>query len=132
MPLSRQAIEIIQKLLSWMYPWQKYLLCQQLEPKQMISENTLNYGVQRLGYKDRLTGHGVRATLSTALNELGYETDWIEAQLSHASVKGQLIRHTYNHAEYVDQRKKMMQDWADYLDKLKTGAKVIPLKGNVA
>lgn len=119
-PLSRQAVEIIQKLISWMYPWQKYLLCNQFDPKKIISENTLNYGIRRLGYKGRLTGHGIRATISTALNEFGYDKDWVEAQLSHASVnedsRSQVIRKTYNHAEYVEQRRQMMQEWADRLD----------------
>lgn len=119
-PLSRQAVDIVKKLMASMYPWQKYLLCHQFEPKKIISENTLNYGIKRLGYKDRLTGHGIRATISTALNEFGYEKDWIEAQLSHASVnedsRSQVIRKTYNHAEYVEQRQQMMQEWADRLD----------------
>ena len=115
-PLPRQAVEIIQKLLETSFPWQKHLLCHQYYPSEMISENTLNYGLRRIGYKDRLTGHGIRATLSTALNELGYNKDWIEAQLSHASSDRNAIRKTYNHAEYVEQRREMMQDWADRLD----------------
>jgi hypothetical protein len=57
---------------------------------------------------------GVRATLSTALNEIGYPAAWIEAQLSHADPNA--IRAAYNHAEYVEQRRRMMQDWADRLD----------------
>lgn len=67
-----------------------------------------------MGYKDQLTGHGIRATISTALNELGYHKDWVEAQLSHADPNQ--IRASYNHAEYVEQRRAMMQDWADRLD----------------
>ena len=67
-----------------------------------------------MGYKDRLTGHGIRATLSTALNELGYKKEWIEAQLSHSD-KDQ-IRLVYNHAEYIEQRRQMMQEWANKLD----------------
>ena len=67
-----------------------------------------------MGYEGRLTGHGIRATLSTALNEMGYKEDWIEAQLSHAG--DNKVRKTYNHAEYVEQRRVMMQEWADFLD----------------
>ena len=119
-PLSRQAIEIIQKLMDMRYPWQQYLLCHQFDPKKIISENTLNYGIRRMGYKDRLTGHGIRATISTALNELGYESKWIEAQLSHTEPNPNnattLVSKFYNHAEYVEQRRGMMQDWADRLD----------------
>lgn len=114
-PLSQQAKEIVQHLLSICYPMQKYLFLHRLNPEKMISENTLNYGIQkRLGYHGKLNGHGIRGTISTALNELGYEKDWIEAQLSH-SQKDQ-IRAAYNHAEYVEQRREMMQDWADMLN----------------
>ena len=67
-----------------------------------------------MGYEDQLTGHGIRATISTALNELGYPKKWVDAQLSHADPDK--ISATYNHAEYVEQRRRMMQDWADRLD----------------
>lgn len=113
-PLSKQAIEIIKELLALMYPWQPYLLCHRSYPKLPISENTLNCGLKRLGFDKRLTGHGIRATLSTALNELDYPKQWIEAQLSHSD-KDQ-IRASYNHAQYIEQRRQMMQDWADRLD----------------
>lgn len=113
-PLSRQAIEVVKELLSLMYPWQPFLLCHRSYPKLPISENTLNCGLKRLGYDGRLTGHGIRATLSTTLNELDYPKQWIEAQLSHSD-KDQ-IRASYNHAQYVEQRRIMMQDWADKLD----------------
>lgn len=91
-----------------------FLLCHRSYPKLPISENTLNCGLKRLGYDGRLTGHGIRASLSTALNELDYPKQWIEAQLSHSD-KDQ-IRASYNHAQYVEQRRQMMQDWADRLD----------------
>lgn len=67
-----------------------------------------------MGYADRLTGHGIRTTISTTLNELGYPTEWIEIQLSH--VDPNQVRAAYNHAAYVEQRRTMMQDWADRLD----------------
>ncbi|CAK7032416.1 tyrosine-type recombinase/integrase [Saezia sanguinis] len=113
-PLPDQAVAIVQRLLECRFPWQKYLLCHQFEPKKIISENTLNYGIRRMGYKDRLTGHGIRATISTALNEMGFNKDWIEAQLSHSDKD--TIRGAYNHAEYIEQRAVMMQQWADQLD----------------
>jgi hypothetical protein len=72
-----------------------------------------------MGYADRLTGHGIRATISTALNELGYPKEWIEVQLSHADPNK--IRAAYNHADYVEQRRMMMQDWADRLDACERG-----------
>ncbi|MNJ51826.1 Prophage CP4-57 integrase [compost metagenome] len=67
-----------------------------------------------MGFADRLTGHGVRATISTALNEIGYPKIWIDAQLSHADPDK--VSSAYNHAEYVEQRRTMMQDWANRLD----------------
>src|SRR5690606_38776844 len=82
--------------------------------KNPISENTLNAALKRMGYEDQLTGHGIRATISTALNELGYPKKWVDAQLSHADPDR--ISGRYNHAEYVEQRRVMMQDWADRLD----------------
>jgi integrase len=78
-----------------------------------------------MGYKGRMTGHGFRSTASTLLNEQGYRHDVIERQLAHAEKNA--VRAAYNRAEYLPERKKMMQDWADYLDKLKVGARVIPL-----
>jgi integrase len=80
-PLSRQAILIIQHLLSEMRPAQRYLLAHRDDLKERISENTLNGALKRMGYQDILTGHGIRATISTALNELGYEKKWVDAQL---------------------------------------------------
>jgi len=119
-PLSTQAVAIVRELLEMRYPWQKYVLCNKYDPKKIISENTLNFGISRMGYKDRLTGHGIRATISTALNEFGYESKWIEAQLSHSDPdknnKTSKVSKFYNHAEYVEQRRAMMQDWADRLD----------------
>jgi hypothetical protein len=63
--------------------------------------------------------HGFRATFSTAFNEIDYPAAWIEAQLSHSDLNA--IRAAYNHAEYVEQRRRMMQDWADRLDLLEQG-----------
>ena len=79
-----------------------------------ISENTLNGALRRIGYADQLTGHGMRATISTALNEIGYPKVWVDAQLSHAAPDK--VSAAYNHAEYVEQRRTMMQDWANRLD----------------
>jgi hypothetical protein len=72
-----------------------------------------------MGYKDLLTGHGIRGTLSTALNEIGYPKVWVDAQLSHADPNK--VSATYNHALYVEPRRKMMQDWSDRLDLLEQG-----------
>ncbi|RUS65996.1 Prophage integrase IntS [Saezia sanguinis] len=114
-PLSRQAVEVLRELFQLKYPWQNYLFRHRSEPRQTISENTLNQALHRMGFKNRLTGHGIRATLSTALNEMDkYKKAWIEAQLSHSDKDA--VSGTYNHALYVEQRRQMMQDWADRLD----------------
>ncbi|EIU4788338.1 tyrosine-type recombinase/integrase [Pseudomonas aeruginosa] len=118
-PLSVQAVEVVRHMLDRFKPAQKYLFPGTKDLKQRISENTLNVGIKRLGYDGRLTGHGIRATISTALNELGYPDKWIDAQLSH--VDPNPVRRTYNHAEYVEQRRQMVQDWADRLDLLEQG-----------
>lgn len=112
-PLSKQAIEVVKELESISYKNQPYLLCHRTDPKLMVSENTLNKALHVIGYKDRLTAHGIRATISTALNEWEYPKDWVEAQLSHSDKDA--IRATYNHAKYVPQRKEMMQVWSDKL-----------------
>jgi integrase len=118
-PLSTQAIEIIRELLAGITSSQPYLLPNRSHPERCLSPHTLNEALKRMGYQDKLTGHGIRGTLSTALNEIGYPQTWIEAQLSHSDPNA--IRAAYNHAEYVEQRRRMMQDWADRLDLLERG-----------
>jgi integrase len=113
-PLSVQAQEVVRHLLEQFKPAQIYLIPGDWCLKQPISENTFNAALKRMGYEGQLTGHGIRATMSTALNELGYPKKWVDAQLSHADPDR--ISATYNHAEYVEQRRVMMQDWADRLD----------------
>ena len=102
-----------------MRPAQKYLLSHRSELKKRISENTLNKAVQLMGYEGRLTGHGIRGTISTALNEIGYPKIWVDAQLSHSDPNK--VSSSYNHAKYVEPRRRMMQDWADRLDLLEQG-----------
>ena len=113
-PLSVQAIENVRHLLEQLKPAQHYLFRHDSELKKRMSENTLNGALKRMGYRDLLTGHGIRGTMSTALNEIGYPKVWVDAQLSH--VDPNKVSATYNHAEYVEQRRRMMQDWADRLD----------------
>ncbi|MDP2747815.1 integrase arm-type DNA-binding domain-containing protein [Pseudomonas sp.] len=113
-PLSVQAQEIVRHLLDNFKTAQVYLIPGDWCLKKAISENTLNGALKRMGYEDQLTGHGIRATISTALNELGYPKKWVDSQLSHADPDK--VSATYNHAEYVEQRRVMMQDWADRLD----------------
>ncbi|TXH66593.1 MAG: integrase, partial [Lysobacteraceae bacterium] len=91
-----------------------------------MSENTLNAALRRLGYSgDEMTSHGFRSMAATRLNELGWRADAIERQLAHA--ESNKVRDAYTHAaQYLDERRKMMQAWADELDRLRRGAEVIP------
>jgi integrase len=79
-----------------------------------MSENTILYLMYRIGYKGKMTGHGWRSVASTWANERGYNVDAIERQLAHAP--DDKTRAAYNRAAYLPQRKKMLQDWADWID----------------
>jgi integrase len=118
-PLSTQAMDIVRKMLRLFVPSQRYLPRNREYPERGICESTLNAALKRMGYRNKMTVHGIRATFSTAFNEIGYPQAWIEAQLSHSDPNA--IRAAYNHAEYVEQRRKMMQDWADRLDLCEEG-----------
>ena len=91
-----------------------------------MSNMTLLAALKRMGYGQRMTGHGFRGVASTALNEMGYRPDVIEAQLSH--VDGSKVRAAYNHAQWLDERRDMMTAWADYLDSVRGAGKVIPFR----
>jgi hypothetical protein len=88
------------------------------------------FALYRLGYKGKMTGHGFRAVASTILNEAGFQPDVIERQLAHC--ERNQVRGAYNRAEYLPERKRMMQHWADYLDRIAAGAKIISLHGGAA
>lgn len=93
-----------------------------------ISDATINKAFKLAGYGGRQTGHGFRHLLSTELNERGYNSDWIEAQLAHKIGGEDKIRGVYNHAVYLEQRSKMMQEWADSIDALIAGANIVYFK----
>ena len=83
-----------------------------------ISENTILVALRRIGYeKGEMTGHGFRSMASTLLNEQGWNRDAIERQLGHS--ERDKVRAAYNYAEFLSERRSMMQAWADYLDKLR-------------
>lgn len=90
-----------------------------------MSNNTILKALEIAGYKGRMTGHGFRGLASTALHEQGFDHQHIELQLAHQ--ERNQVSAAYNHALYLKQRTNMMQQWADYLDELKAGAKVIKL-----
>ena len=78
-----------------------------------MSEASVNQLIKRISYAGKLTGHGFRHTLSTILHENGFNTAWIEMQLAH--VDKNTIRGVYNHAQYIEDRKKMMQWYSDFI-----------------
>lgn len=126
-PLSRQAVEILRELHS-LTGSRQYVFPGHRSPLRPMSENTVNSALRLMGFsKEEITGHGFRAMARTILDEvLQVRPDFIEHQLAHA-VKGPLGR-AYNRTTHLAERKQMMQLWADYLDGLKAGAKVLPLR----
>ncbi len=116
-PLSKQAIAVLKELqpITGKY---ELLFPSERQRTKPISENTLTFALYRMGYKDRATPHGFRATASSILNEEGFNRDAIERQLAH--MERNKVRAAYtHHAEYLKERVQMMQWWADYLDSLK-------------
>lgn len=116
-PLSKQAIKILKKL-EPISGFRDHVFPNRNKPMTFISENTLLYAIYRMGYHSRTTAHGFRATASTILNEHGFRSDVIERQLAHA--ERNKVRASYNHAQYLPERREMMQWWADYLDSIKS------------
>lgn len=123
-PLSSQALAILGELKA-LAGKSRYVFPGRNRDKPM-SNNTMLFALYRLGYKGRMTGHGFRAVASTMLNEQGQRPDVIERQLAHC--ERDEVRGAYNRAEYLGERATMMQSWADYLDKIKAGAEIIPLR----
>ena len=126
-PLSTQAVAILQEL----HPLTgdgRYVFPGLRTASRPMSENTVNAALRRLGYSgEEMTGHGFRSMAATRLNEMGWNADAIERQLAHA--ESNKVRDAYTHAaQYLDERTRMMQAWADYLDGLRTGGRVVAFK----
>jgi integrase len=125
-PLSAQAVSLLQELAAITGP-DGYLfpsLCSKARP---ISDVAMIAALRRMDFgKEEMTPHGFRAMASTLLNEQGYPPDVIELQLAHAERNE--VRAAYNRAKRLPERRKMMQAWADYLDGLKAGADVVPIR----
>ena len=114
-PLSSQAMKILQEL-HLITGSLEHLFPNRNKPMTYISENTMLYAIYRMGYHSRSTVHGFRATASTILNEHSFAPDVIERQLAHA--ERDQVRASYNYAQYLPERREMMQWWGDYLDSL--------------
>lgn len=125
-PLSKQAIAILREIRP-VTGEGRYVFPSVRTADRAMSENTVNAALRRLGYtNDQMTGHGFRSMASTLLNEKGWNRDAIERQLAHG--ERDAVRAAYNYAEHLPERRKMMQWWADYLDNLADGGKVIPMR----
>ena len=124
-PLSKQALAVLTELRA-LNGHRRYVFTNLANPEKCMSENTILFALYRMGYHGRATGHGFRATASTILNEYGVKPDVIERQLAHA--ERNKVRAAYNRAQYLSERRRMMQRWADYLGAVATGAKVLPLR----
>jgi integrase len=124
-PLARQALEVMDVLRQfrgkndWVFPGDR-------NSNKPMSNNTILKGLERMGYKGRMTGHGFRGLASTILHERGYAHEHIELQLAHAPRNA--VSAAYNHALYLEPRVEMMQDWADLLENTQRGAKVLPFR----
>jgi integrase len=130
-PLSAQAVKILTELHA-LTGSRQYVFPGARTNGRPMSDNAVLAALRRMGFaKDEMSGHGFRAMARTILDEiLGVRPDYIEHQLAHA-VRDPNGR-AYNRTAHLDARRNMMQQWADYLDKIKAGAEVIPLHGQAA
>lgn len=125
-PLSTQAVEILYEIQP-ITGKGRYVFPSIRTYSRPMSNNTVLAALRRMGYtKEEMSGHGFRAMASTVLHEQGWPSDIIERQLAHAERNS--IKAAYNHAQHLPERRKMMQAWADYLDTLRIGGKIIPLR----
>jgi integrase len=119
-PLSRQALEIIKEIQKFNGDY-KFVFKSPISSSKPLSSNTLNLAIKRIGFADKMVSHGFRHTASTILHEHisehGFHSEIIERQLAHAERNG--VKAAYNHAEYLNERKELMQWWADFLDDIK-------------
>jgi integrase len=124
-PLARQAVGVLRELRALPGSEASPFLFASPSREGYMSNNTMLYALYRMGYHGRATVHGFRAMASTALNEMGFRPDVIERQLAHQEENA--VRAAYNRAEYLSERRAMMNHWANYLDAL-VGRNVVPLK----
>jgi integrase len=119
-PLAPQALAVLSELRAIPGSDQSEFLFPSPSQEGCMSNNTMLYALYRMGYHGRATVHGFRAMASTALNEMGFRPDVIERQLAH--LEGNSVRAAYNRAEYLTERRVMMNHWAVYLDARTSGS----------
>jgi integrase len=129
-PLPRQAVAMLRELQDVTGNFD-YVFIGRNDPSQPLSDGAVAGMFKRIGYHRKQTAHGFRHLVSTALNDKGYQEDWIERQLAHGDPDK--IRGTYNKAQYLEPRRQMMQEWADLLDAIRScETKVLPIRRAVA
>ncbi|MGL2101982.1 tyrosine-type recombinase/integrase [Klebsiella pneumoniae] len=121
-PISTQVRELLEEI-HQLTGRGKYVFPGRNDASKPMSEASINQVIKRIGYDGKATGHGFRHTMSTILHEQGYNTAWIETQLAHVDKNS--IRGTYNHAQYLDGRREMLQWYADYMQALENGENVV-------
>lgn len=121
-PVSSQAKALLQAI-HQLTGRGKYIFPGRNDAGKPMSEASINQVIKRIGYGGKATGHGFRHTMSTILHEQGFDTAWIETQLAHVDKNS--IRGTYNHAQYLEGRREMLQWYADYMEELEKGSDVV-------
>ncbi len=125
-PLAPQAVDIM-RAIQPLTGSGRFVFPSMRTVTRPISEGTVNAALRWLGFsKEDMTGHGFRTMASTLLNEQGWHPDLIELQLAYA--ERNKVRAAYNRAQRLDERRKMMKTWGDYLDTLKNGGAVVALR----
>jgi integrase len=119
-PLPTQAVDLL-KAMQHITGQGTFVFPNRDDRKRPMSDASLRQALNKLGWATKYSPHGTRTTGSTRLNEMGYRADAIEAQLAHAEPNS--VRRTYNHATYIEERRTMMQAWADKLDQWRMEAR---------
>ena len=128
-PLPAQAVAVLRALhgitghLTHVFPGRD-------DRARPMSAESFRQALHSLGWSGKYSPHATRTTGSTRLNEMGFPADWIERQLAHTDANA--VRRTYTHAEHLEDRRRMMQQWADLLDQVKAGANDVTLRGRAA
>ncbi|MEO6966053.1 MAG: tyrosine-type recombinase/integrase, partial [Acidobacteriaceae bacterium] len=128
-PLAKQTLDVLNTLRT-LTGESKGLFPGDRSAKKPMSNNTILKGLERMGYKSRMTGHGFRGLASTILHEQGYAHEHIELQLAHAPRNA--VSAAYNHALHLRPRAEIMQNRAAFLEQTQRGGKVLPFRGSVA
>jgi integrase len=121
-PLPTQAVEVL-RAMHGITGRHLHVFPNRDDRTKPMAQASLRQALKKMGWAGKYSPHATRTTGSTRLNEMGFASDWIERQLAHKEPNA--VRRTYNHAEHVESRRVMTQQWADYLDAIKAGKKVV-------